>query len=77
MSKLAAFLTMPTGHDGRDEVSINIEEIASFKGHTKVSYSYEDWTLVTLKNGVQHDCRIKKAEFERRLQALAAGPVRP
>lgn len=68
MSALA-FINLPTGRDGRDEVAINPHEIASYRSHTVVSYSYEDWTEIVLKNGLRHDCRISKREFEKRLLA--------
>lgn len=65
------FVTLPTGSDGRDTVSINISEVASYRGHTVVSYSYEDWTEIVLKNGVRHDCRVSHSEFEKRMADMA------
>lgn len=61
------FINLPTGSDGRDTVSINVEEISSALGHVVTSYSYVDYTLVTLKNGTEHDCRIKHSDFLARL----------
>lgn len=58
------FISCPIGTDGRDSVSINVEQIASYQSHVVTSYSYVDYTLVTLHNGIQHDCRISKANFE-------------
>ena len=69
----AVFISLPTGSGGRDRVAINVEEIASYRGHTVTSYSYEDWTEVVLNNGVTHDCRISIADFEKRLcEAVAS-----
>jgi hypothetical protein len=68
----AAFINLPIGSDGRDEVSINIAEIASFRGHVVTSYSYVDYTEVVMKNGIKYDCRISKSEFEKRLHQAAA-----
>jgi hypothetical protein len=65
---MSVFINLPTGSDGRDEVSINVTEIASYRGHVVTSYSYVDYTEVVLKNGVTHDCRISKAKFEERLR---------
>ena len=62
-----AFINLPTGSDGREEVSINVTEIASYRGHVVTSYSYVDYTEVVLKNGTVHDCQISKAKFEQRL----------
>ena len=62
------FITLLTGSDGRHEVSINVEEIASYENHTVTSYSYQEWTIVTLKNGVRHDCYIKKSDLEKKLK---------
>lgn len=67
------FINLPTGSDGRDEVSINVTEIASYRGHVVTSYSYVDYTEVILKNGERHDCRISKSKFEDRLRAAIAG----
>ena len=64
---MTAFIRLPTGSDGRDTVAINVDEIASYREHTVVSYSYQQWTKVTLKSGVEHDCGISLAEFERRV----------
>ncbi len=64
---MTAFITVPIGSDRRHQVSINVDEIASFKGHVVTSYSYVDYTEVVLKNGVVHDCRISRKEFEERL----------
>jgi hypothetical protein len=69
--KGVAFITASTGPDGRDEVSINVEEIASYRSHVVTSYSYQEWTLVSLKNGTQHDCRITKRDFEKKLREVA------
>lgn len=57
------FVELPTGSDSRNLVAINVDEIASMRAHTVVSYAYEDWTEVTLKNGVSHDCRIKYVDL--------------
>lgn len=62
------FINFPTGSEGRDEVAINVTEIASYRSKTVVSYSYEDWTEVVLKNGVTHSVRVKKSDFERKLK---------
>jgi hypothetical protein len=68
----AAFINLPTGSDGRDEVGINVYEIAALRAHVVTSYSYVDYTEVTLKNGRTFDCRIKKSEVEQRMRAALA-----
>lgn len=54
---------LPCGSDGKDRVTIFVSEIASYRGHTVVSYSYQDWTEVTLKNGVKYDCKVSHRDF--------------
>lgn len=66
------FISLPTGPDGRDEVDINISEIAAMRSHVVTSYSYVDYTEITLKNGATFDCRIKKSELVKRLRAAMA-----
>jgi len=66
------FVVLPTGPDGRDEVSINVEEIAALRSHVVTSYSYVDYTEVTLRNGTRFDCRIKKADVDKRVQEALA-----
>jgi len=34
------FINLPKGADGKQEVSINVDEIASYENHTVTSYSY-------------------------------------
>lgn len=68
----AAFINLPTGSDGRDEVSINVEEIAALRAHVVTSYSYLDYTEVTLKNGRTFDCQISKRDVEKRMLAAIA-----
>jgi hypothetical protein len=65
---------LPTGSDGRNTVSIVITEIAAYESHIVTSYSYEDWTKITLKNGVVYDCRIAYRDFVNRLKAAAEAP---
>lgn len=62
------FVLFPTGDDGRKRVGINLEEIASFRSHEVVSYSYQEWVLVTLKSGKEHDLRITLAEFQKKIE---------
>ena len=62
------FINLPKGADGKQEVSINVDEIASYENHTVTSYSYQEWTIIILKNGVKHDCQIKKVDFEKKLK---------
>ena len=63
----ATFITVP--HGERNEVTINVDEIAAYHGHVVTSYSYVDYTLVRLKSGDTYDCRIAKSDFEAKLRA--------
>jgi hypothetical protein len=72
----AVFIQFPAGKDGRDRVAINVEEIASYRSHEVVSYSYREWVLVTLKSGKEHDLHITMSEFEKMIEA-AYQPVKP
>ena len=62
MSMDLVLLEFPIGKDGRETVAINVTEIASMRSHVVTSYSYVDYTEITLKNGTVHDCRISYAE---------------
>jgi hypothetical protein len=64
----AILVRFPAGADGKDRVAINIGEIASFRSHTVTSYSYQEWTLVTLKSGKEHDLNISMDEFQKRIE---------
>jgi hypothetical protein len=61
------FMEFSTGRDGREYVSIDAEEVAAFEGFQKVSYTYEKWTRVTLRNGTVHECYISYPDFKKRL----------
>lgn len=67
---MPVLIDLPTGSDGRETVSINVEEIAAARGHVVTSYSYVDYTLITLKNGVEYDCRVSHADFLKRLRQV-------
>lgn len=70
MPAVAVFVTLPVGE--RDEVSIEVTEIAALRSHVVTSYSYVDYTEVTLKNGAVFDCRVKKSDVERKIQEALA-----
>lgn len=70
----AAFVTLP---QAGGEVSINVDEIAAMRSHVVTSYSYVDYTEITLKCGKVFDCAIKKSEVEARLARIAGPEVTP
>ena len=74
MTSTSTFITFPMGEG---EVSINIDEISSFYSHTVATYAYEDRTMVIMKNGERHDCRVKKVDFEKRIMAVVLNQREP
>lgn len=71
--KVHAFITLPMRE--RDQVAIDIAEIAAMREHTVVSYSYQRWTEVTLVNGKAFDCHISLADLEKRMLEAAASAI--
>lgn len=74
--KTIALISLPMAND--QEVDINVHEIAALREHTVVSYSYQQWTEVTLKSGAKFDCFKTKAEVTaliRRALSVGAGSV--
>lgn len=60
----------PEGSRGLDDVRINVEEIAAYRGHVRPGetnvHSYDEWVLVTLRCGEKFDLRLTMEEFESR-----------
>ena len=63
-----AAIELPCGDEGKDRVVILVDEIASYRSHTVVSYSYQTWTLITLKSGKEHDCRVDVPELTKMIR---------
>lgn len=58
------FLTLPTGREGREEVTIAVSHIAAMRSHrVQGRMSFEDWTEIILKNGAMFDCKIKHSDL--------------
>lgn len=66
-------IQLPCGPDGKHKVTILVSEIASYESHTVVSYSYEEWNRVTLKNGVQHDCKVSHDTLTKMIREAVGG----
>jgi hypothetical protein len=67
---MSGFIEAPISEKGH-AVSIAVDQIASFRGHTVTSYTYEEWTIVVLKNGATHDTRLPYSEFKRLVEAVS------
>ncbi len=62
------FIVLPVG--GGDQVGINVDEIAAFRGFVKTTtYFVENWTMVSLRSGEQHEV---KATFDEVVKRIAA-----
>lgn len=53
-----------------DQVDINVAEIAAMREHTVVSYSYQKWTRIILKNGEKFECTRPLDEVRNKIERV-------